>query len=246
MADQAQCSPGTVVLRDFEARYQPSSARSIPVRITQRSQSRPSGSNNSKQARVLRPIPRAERHALTPVHHLSFGLLNVRSFLNKVEEVLEIRKDHSLDVMLLTETWHDSDSVCLRRLRCRGFTVSDCPRPRAIANSLCVNHGGVAVFSAPGVHHRLYPLDFNVSTFEATCVKLSFLSFSCVVLLIYRTGPVSSLFFGELTVVVEHLSTLSCPVFITGDMNVHFERLHDTHAIALTDLFSSFVFFPSC
>ena len=84
----------------------------IPVRITNRHRTSAisSGSNDSKQARVVRPIPRVERHILAPERHLTFDLFNVRSLLKNVEYVLEIRRDHSVDVILLTESWHDTDN----------------------------------------------------------------------------------------------------------------------------------------
>ena len=34
-----------------------------------------------------------------------------------IDEIMDVRRDHALDVMLLSETWHDGDSVSIRRLR---------------------------------------------------------------------------------------------------------------------------------
>jgi len=52
---------------------------------------------------------------------LTFGCLNICSLANKLDDLLEVRRDQLLDVMFLVETWHDSDSVSLGRLRSDGF-----------------------------------------------------------------------------------------------------------------------------
>jgi hypothetical protein len=39
---------------------------------------------------------------------LSFAVMNVRSALNKVDDLLEIRRDRAIDVFCLVETWHDA------------------------------------------------------------------------------------------------------------------------------------------
>jgi len=72
---------------------------------------------------------------------LTFGCLNIRSLANKLEDLLEVRRDQLLDVMLLVETWHDSDSVSLGRLRADGFQVVDRPRPRSRGDTFATNHG---------------------------------------------------------------------------------------------------------
>ena len=49
---------------------------------------------------------------------------------SKLDDLLEVRRDQSVDVMFLVETWHDHDSVAFRRLRVDGYQVIDLPRPR--------------------------------------------------------------------------------------------------------------------
>ena len=60
------------------------------------------------------------------------------------DDLLEVRRDMSIDVMFLVETWHDTDSVAFQRLRADGFQVVDRPRPRSRADTLATNHGGLA------------------------------------------------------------------------------------------------------
>jgi len=40
-----------------------------------------------------------------------FGYHNIHSVANKLDDLLEVRRDMSIDVMFLVETWHDTDSL---------------------------------------------------------------------------------------------------------------------------------------
>ena len=101
-----------------------------------------------------------------------FGCLNIRSLGNKLDDLLEVRRDQSVDVMFLVETWHDSDSVSLGRLRADGFQVVDRPRPRARADTLATNHGGVAAVAVQGVRLSLIDIGVNPGAFELLCVRM--------------------------------------------------------------------------
>jgi len=46
-----------------------------------------------------------QRRTDRPVKQLQFGVLNVRSAVNKAAEVYDIMDTHGLDVLILTETW---------------------------------------------------------------------------------------------------------------------------------------------
>jgi hypothetical protein len=102
---------------------------------------------------------------------LTFGLLNIRSIVNKLDDLLEVRRDRSIDVLCLVETWHDADSATFRRLLKDGYQVVDRPRPRTSSvGDLATNHGGVALVAAPGV--GLAPVtvvDYIPMSFEMTC-----------------------------------------------------------------------------
>jgi len=132
---------------------------------------------------------RVLRHTTLVVQRLMFGTLNVQSANNKIDEIMDIRHDHALDVMLLSETWHDSDSVSIRRLRAEGLQVLERARPRAWPSSLHVNHGGVAIAAVPGVHMAAVSLvgRQRILTFEHLCACLVVRGSACTVLLVYRT-----------------------------------------------------------
>jgi len=59
-------------------------------------------SNNNNKIRI-------SRHTVSCSHCLTFGLLNVQSANNKIDDILDMKKEQRLDIMLLTETWHDTD-----------------------------------------------------------------------------------------------------------------------------------------
>jgi hypothetical protein len=90
---------------------------------------------------------------------------------NKIDDLLDVRREQQIDVLFLTETWHDSDSVSIRRLRADGFQVIERARPRRLgANPLFTNHGGVAAVAVPGV--RLTKLELGIKSSSSEQLKL--------------------------------------------------------------------------
>jgi len=65
-----------------------------------------------------------------PDRRLNFACFNVRSLNNKLDDLLEVRRDCSVDVLFLVETWHDADSVPIRHLCSDSYQVVDRPQPR--------------------------------------------------------------------------------------------------------------------
>ena len=117
----------------------------------------------------------------------------------------------------------------MRRLRLEGYQVIDRPRPRDRDDVITTNHGGVAAVAAPDV--RLSRLDIGVdpTSFELMCVRVVSGSLACVVAVVYRPGSTatSTTFFSEVTAVLDCLSAFTDPMFVVGDINIHFERLDD-------------------
>jgi hypothetical protein len=215
--------------------------RPIPIRTTSRRTCFDDPPCVPRQ-QVLTSLSRAPRHAHSRQRRLSIGLLNVRSLRRKVDDVLEIQRKFSLDIFLLTETWHDSDSVCLSRLRSEGFVIVDQPRPRPREDSLSTNHGGVAVIAASST--RLTPLSEHLSlnSFEFVCTRVSIGTSSLVIILLYRTGPVTNFFFDELAFILNEFAAEPCPVLVTGDFNIHIEKSNDPHTLTLLNLLSAYGF----
>ena len=157
---------------------------------------------------------------------------------------MEVRRNKAIDIMCLVETWHDVDSISFSRLRLSGFQVVDKPRPRTDDLSLSTNHGGVAIVASPDI--QLSPVSINVSpaTFEFTAAGLVNGSFAATVIVIYRPGSVAvqSLFFDELSAILDAVATHHERVFLVGDINIRCDRTDDPITMQFFDVIHSYGF----
>ena len=81
---------------------------------------------------------------------LALGCVNARSVRNKAATICQTVVDKRLDLLLITETWHEcSDSVCLKRMTPSGFQCVDVARPipadTNIHTDALQNYGGLAL-----------------------------------------------------------------------------------------------------
>ena len=81
---------------------------------------------------------------------VSFGCINAQSMNKKSIIIQNLIVDRKLDVLAITETWHEGlDSFSLRRAAPVGYKCIDVPRPilpnSNVDSSNFVNHGGVAI-----------------------------------------------------------------------------------------------------
>lgn len=113
------------------------------------------------------------------------------------------------------------------------------PRPLGSDTSLHVNRGGVAIVAADGI--RLTPVDVgqSPSTFECVAARITSGQSSCVVIVIYRTGNVTTEFFRELSSLLERLVTLADALLLVGNVNIRLERTSDPDAIQFIETLSS-------
>jgi len=86
-----------------------------------------------------------------PVEQVTFACLNVLSLHNNTDDVIECIRDRRVDIFCLTETWHDSDSACIGRIRIPAASVSSTDHARVYVTT-CLNHGGVAVVTNDCLH----------------------------------------------------------------------------------------------
>ena len=201
----------------------------------------------SPRPRTLRQcLPTSADSTSGHVSQLVFSSLNIRSLTRRIDDLLEVRRDRSIDVMCLVETWHDSDSICIRRLRSDGFQVVERARPRppeeSLYSSLSTNHGGVAVVAVPGVRVSLLNIGGDPSFFEFLCTRITSGTFTCIILVIYRTGTVTLSFFDELSGLLERIIGYNDVIFIVGDLNIHLNIEEDFNTHRLHDLFNAFGF----
>ena len=86
------------------------------------------------------------------------------------------------------------------------------------------------MYYEPSLHARTVQLPV-FSTFEVVAVFLHRASFNAVV--VYRPGSCNTTqsFFDDFCDLLECLSTLSAPLMIAGDFNIHVDDATDTHAV---------------
>jgi exonuclease III len=166
---------------------------------------------------------------------INIGWLNAQSMRNKTDCIQTAITDRSLDVLPLYETWHSgSDDNCLRLATPPGYAVVDSARSSG-------RGGGVAVIFRNNWKSALLTLPV-CNTFEALAVQLTLGAQLIIILVIYRPGSekVCSLFFDELSAVLETLVVFSCPVIIGGDFNIKVNLTEDASARRLSELLACF------
>ena len=116
-----------------------------------------------------------------------------------MEDVVELIQDYKMDVVFMTETWHDPESISMSKLLNQGLGAFEKgrPRPPESVKTLLTNHGGEAVAFNSMFRGMLLKLT-STASFEHLCVRISSSSKSVIGLVVYRTGAASSLFYKEL------------------------------------------------
>ena len=149
--------------------------------------------------------------------------------------------DRSIQVCLLTETWHTAATdTAMRRCIPSGYALYDVPRP---SDGSSQNHGGLAAIVSSVYKYRAITPPYAPATFESMAFTLTGSpSSSTAVLLIYRPGSamLTNSFFVELTAYLEAMSMFKCPLIIAGDFNIHIEDEDGGNARKLMDLLHSF------
>src|SRR6218665_3278786 len=119
-----------------------------------------------------------QHHACHPTRQLMCATLNIHSIANKVDVVSQCWRDHGLDVLGLTETWHeDADDVAIWRLRSTGLQMLERAhpvRPGAKTNDIFYqNHGGVAVVASSAIRLSKISAPFEPITFEHLIARVT-------------------------------------------------------------------------
>src|SRR6218665_2293324 len=136
--------------------------------------------------------PDLKRHASQPTRQLMCATLNIHSIANKVDVVSQCWRDHGLDFLGLTETWHeDADDVALRRLRSTGLQMLERARPvrpGARTDDIYQNYGGVAVVASSAVRLSKISAPFEPITFEHLIARVTVSGSSHIFAVVYRHG----------------------------------------------------------
>ena len=178
---------------------------------------------------------------------LTFGCINAQSVGNKSATLCRAIADDHLDVLVVTETWHeDSESASLKRTVPPGYRSIDAARPfppgAAVDSVYFQNHGGLAFIYRDCIKFQKKLFDISVSTFEYMCGLATICHHHLVLLGLYRPAsqPLSSAFYDELSMVFVRLATYNCPVAVCGDFNIHVDQVEDVNAARLQQLLQSF------
>ena len=145
----------------------------------------------------------------------------------KFDDVNELIRDRRVDLLCITESWHDADSAVLGRFRSAGYNVVDRPRPRAAADDLSVNHGGVVIAGADVAPSPIVIDGVQPTSFESLCVRVAVGRFTAIVVVLYRPGSaaVQQKFFDELSTILDRVATYQEPIYVVGDFNIRLDRV---------------------
>src|SRR6218665_1247242 len=137
--------------------------------------------------------PDLQRHACHPTRQLICATLNIHSIANKVDVVSQFWRDHGLDVLGLTETWHENaDDVSLRRLRSTGLQMLERARPvwpdTKTDDIFYQNYGSVAVVASSAIRLSKISAPFEPITFEHLIARVTVSGSSHIFAVVYRPG----------------------------------------------------------
>ena len=173
---------------------------------------------------------------------LKLSLINLQSINGKFSLINDLIDDNSIDILIVTETWHMlSTDVALRSAAPTGYSIIDVPRP-VLHDGVSVNHGGLAIFHGPSLSARFIHLPLKPTTFELMVCILKSGTNNVICAAIYRPGsqPATAMFMDEFSAVLEVLAIYQSTVIIAGDFNIHCDVADDVHTARLLDLLDAF------
>jgi len=155
---------------------------------------------------------------------IKVGCFNCCSAARKTALLHDLIDDENLDLLLLSETWHTSDTptAVLNDIAPSGYAALNVPRPLVAGGP--TRGGGVAAVYRESLVVRRHPLadDFNPVTFELQLLRVGPPPSSHVVVNIYRPQWMStvSAFVNELADVIAALAAgSSTNIIVCGDLN---------------------------
>jgi len=100
---------------------------------------------------------------------------------------------------------------------------------------------GVAIVAPTRVKITKLSPKFEPQTFELLCARISSCGASCIVAVVYQPGSddKTEAFYGEFARLLEYMASFASPFFITGDLNVQFDRPSEPPTVRVNDILSS-------
>ena len=191
------------------------------------------------------PSPNSTNSSHHPLIHspgLRIASWNARSLSDKHAFVSQSLLDGQLDVLVVTESWHQcSEDASILRATPPGYSSRDCPRPPH-PDGRPARGGGIVIFFRSSLRLTQVSLDTWSTTFEALCLSIATPRGSVTLLTVYRPGsaPPTELFFDEFSSVLESLITRNSQLVILGDFNLHLEDHTSPTSSRFLDLLTQF------
>ncbi len=162
-------------------------------------------------------------------------LHNPRSLNNKIASFMDTLVDHSVDIAGVCETWFSGmNSPITSIIRSMGYSIIHNFRNDKKGGGTAIIYRSCYTLSVENFSHP-----FN--TFELTAAVIKSASAKILLLVMYRTGPLSSYFNQELDILLSEISTKFDCFVISGDLNIHFDDCYKNKLIKQTlDTFQSF------
>ena len=202
--------------------WNPRRHRATPVVGTLPNISTARAADSSAGVYVQAPPTREPAAALRLPGLLTVASLNARSVRNKSADICDVIKQHGVHLFTICETWHEkANDLSVRSICPDGYRSLDSPRSTSGCRSAGQQGGGLVLIYRDSIGAKRIPIDLIPSTFEFVLAMLKLPRSNIVTLAIYRTGAITAEFFDELTSMLELLVVYSCPVLITGDINIH-------------------------
>src|SRR6218665_1995472 len=166
---------------------------------------------------------------------------NIHSLRNKYHAVADTVLADSIDLLVVTESWHQSSTgVAVRRCAPQGYSTIDSPRPRCGVDGRW--GGGILIVHRDTLRVRRIPLVTTPTTFEALAVAVSSSRGHLTVLAIYRPGSAlpSAAFFSEFALYLEQFALYNTQLVVTGDLNIHLEDPCLPHTMDFLDILDQY------
>jgi len=141
-----------------------------------------------------------------------------QSLIPLINQLKDFIAEKSIDILSLTETWLSPDTPpsILNSLTPINYSLLHEPRAKG-------RGGGIALIHRSFLKVSRIPLP-TCSSFEALCVRLSYSTFCCSVLSVYRPPNLSKTdFLTEFSSLLEILIPSTSNLFFTGDFNYHLD-----------------------
>ena len=201
--------------------------------------------NSRQQPRDLISVRKIQfpRHR-SKCNLLKTGSVNVRSVRNKLDEIINIVIEEDFDIFSLTEIWLtslDKDQFYIKAFDLQGYKSKFYPREDYSG------HGGIAVLYKTSLT-LLSSAQFDSSQIENCTLTFGTNSRRFDYTTVYRP-PVSdknrlfkSKFIDDFSDILHQYDTVTSPLLVVGDFNIHVDNPQDPSLRNFSDLLASLNF----